>query len=93
MMSTRRPEARYYNTFFIVRRLLFVAIIVRLAKKPWAQAQLICLQCMVQLAYIGVARPFITRWRNALELLNESLVLLSSYFLFIYSDGFVLTSL
>ena len=33
--------------------------------------------------------PFEASWRNKLELSNEALMLFSTYFLFLYSDGFI----
>jgi len=89
MMSTKRAAARYYYTFFLLRRLIFVGIIVMLPRYPWAQAQLICLLCVIQMIYNGLARPFEEAWRNKLEMANEALVLTSTYFLFIYSDAFI----
>ena len=37
--------------------------------------------------------PFEAGWRNLLEIVNETLVLFSSYFLFVYSDGMLLTQI
>ena len=44
----------------------------------------------LQLIYIGYFKPFILPWMNLLEICNEFLILTSTYFLFIYSDGFLL---
>ena len=38
MMSRKRLASNFYNTFFLIRRLSFVAIIVLLPRYPWAQA-------------------------------------------------------
>lgn len=40
--------------------------------------------------YIGYVAPFVFKWMNRLELANEFIVLVSTYFLFIYSEAFVL---
>ena len=40
--------------------------------------------------YIGYIKPFIFTWMSRLETTNEFLVLTSTYFLFAYSDGFLL---
>ena len=64
--------------------------IVMLARAPWAQVQLVCLQCLVQLIFIGMASPFLSTWMNLLELANDFIVLISSYFGFMYSDGLLL---
>ena len=40
--------------------------------------------------YIGYFSPFVLRWMNWLDLTNELLVMTSTYFLFLYSDGFLL---
>jgi len=43
----------------------------------------------MQVIYIGYFAPFIYPWMNWLELTNEYLVLSTTYFVFIYSDGFL----
>ena len=40
--------------------------------------------------YVGWYRPFIFSWMNWLELVNENLVVYTTYFHFLYSDGFIL---
>lgn len=42
--------------------------------------------------YVGWYRPFIFHWMNSLELFNENLIIYSTYFHFLYSDGFLLTT-
>ena len=38
------------------------------------------------MAYTGIARPFIEPLQNNLELSNEILTLINSYFMFLFSD-------
>ena len=45
---------------------------------------------IAHLIYIGYYAPFLMRWMNMLEIANEFLVLASTYFLFGYSEGFML---
>lgn len=40
--------------------------------------------------YIGYFNPFRIQWMNNLDLVNEYLVMTSTYFIFIYSDGLLL---
>ena len=54
------------------------------------QIQVITLMSTLQLIYIGYCAPFLMQWMNKLEIANEFLILNSTYFLFIYSDGFLL---
>ena len=89
-MKTREKSVLFYHTFFMTRRLCFSVLIVYLAKRPWAQIQVLSFLCTIQLIYVGYVKPFILTWMSRLETTNEFLVLTSTYFLFVYSDGFLL---
>lgn len=49
-----------------------------------------CLLCTFQVIYVGYFAPLILRWMRWLETTNEFLVLQNTYFLFMYSDAFIL---
>ena len=42
--------------------------------------------CICTMIYVGWERPFTSRRDNNLELMNETLILINSYFMFVYSD-------
>ena len=43
-------------------------------------------KCSLILIYIGYVRPYVTPVQNRVELLNETLILINTYFMIIYSD-------
>ena len=67
--------------------MIIAGLIVFSARMPSAQIQIVCFTCSLQIIYVGYATPYIEPWMNKLELCNEYLVLVQTYFLFIYSDG------
>ena len=89
-MDTRRAGPRFHISLFFIRRLIFAAVIVFLPRYPWAQMLIICWQSMIQSVFIAYVKPFELSWRNNLDQANEYLVLLTTYFVFIYSDGMLL---
>ena len=52
----------------------------------WLQTQIIVFKCSLILIYIGYVRPFVTPIQNGIELTNETLILINTYFMIIYSD-------
>lgn len=52
--------------------------------------QTTCLFSTFQLIYIGYFQPYVLPWQNALEIVNEFIILTSTYFLFCYTDGMLL---
>ena len=70
----------------MVKRIVTVFVIVALPSMNWLQRQLIVFMCSMSMAFIGWYRPFELPIHNNLELVNEVIILLNSYFLFIYSD-------
>ena len=72
---------------FSLRRLLIAGSIVFLSDLSVAQIGLFTQSSCLQIIYIGLSRPYLLPYMNNLELFNEYVILLSTYFLFIYSDG------
>lgn len=89
-LRTNSRPIHYYQTFFMLRRLIFAMMIVFASRYPWAQIQVTCMLCTFQLIFVGQFAPLIFRWMRWLETTNEFLVLQNTYFLFIYSSGFIL---
>ena len=83
-------STRFFYMFFMARRLSLAALIVFLTKRSYAQIQILCLSCSFYLIYTGYFAPYQARFMNWLDLTNEYLVMTSTYFIFIYSDGFLL---
>ena len=89
-MRAENVSTRFFYMLFTLRRLMIAFLIVFMADKSWAQIQILCLSCSFQLIYIGYFKPFFIPWMNNLDLVNEYLVMSSTYFIFVYSDGFLL---
>ena len=89
-LNSEKQSAKFYAMCFMLRRLCLASILVYLPKHPLAQVQLICFTMSLQVIFIGYSMPFTVPWMNNLEVSNEFLVLISSYFLFMYSDGLIL---
>ena len=46
----------------------------------------------MQMIYIGYFKPYFIPWMNHLDLTNEYLIMTSTYFIFAYSDAFLLVT-
>jgi len=92
-LNTKKVSIRFYYSLFAARRIILSAMIVFLTQWPFAQVQLICLFCTFQLIYIGYFQPYTFNWMNWLETFNEYIILASTYFLFLYTDGMLLVKL
>ena len=90
-MRTKNASIRFFFCFFMLRRLIIASLIVFSTARPWLQVQVICLTTSLQLIYIGYFGPYILPWMNWLETTNEFIVLVSTYFMFMYTDGLLLT--
>lgn len=70
-VDTRRPAARRYTLYFVVRRLITALILVRLHKYAFFQITLLMALSMTQLAYLLGTRPLADRSGSHLEVMNE----------------------
>ena len=52
-LKTKSYMARFFYTFYVLRRMIVALVLVFLVPYPWSQAQLICFTTSLQLIYIG----------------------------------------
>lgn len=84
-----RKPALLSTVIFMLRRIGLAIIIVFFSSMNWLQRQLIIALCTATLAYTLAVRPFREGFHNALEVCNEMLILLNSYFMILYSNFIV----
>lgn len=65
-----------YHIFFLLRRLILVLIAFLLQEMPMLQMIVFTEVCLLNLAYITVARPFESNLGNNLEIYNEFMILM-----------------
>ena len=83
----KRNKSSLWQPFvFVLRRFTYAIIIVLLAPQSYFQIQLLVFKTSLIMAFQGQVRPFETRHQNNLELFNETLTLLSTYTLFIFTE-------
>ena len=70
----------------MLRRVVIALIIVSLSKFNFFQTQLMILKTSFIIIYQGWVQPFRGKSRNNLEISNETLILINTYFLIVYSD-------
>ena len=70
----------------MLRRVAVAFIIVSLSMFNFFQIQLTVLMTSFFIIYQGWVKPFKGKKRNKLEFTNETLILINTYFLFMYSD-------
>lgn len=79
-------KAVVFNSFFLLRRMLYVYALSFLAEFRLAQIAVVNLGSLSILGYIIEVNPFSTSLMNFIELLNEAFILGLSYFCFIFTD-------
>lgn len=78
-IRTNSKAALLYNVLFMLRRLVYAATAVFLAKYPPLQALILILQSLIHILYVVSVRPFEEMSLNLMELFNEATVLLATY--------------
>jgi len=79
-------RALLYYSVFVIRRYLMALTCVFLTDHPIFQIQMYAFYTLFYLWYLVSVRPFNNELNNRLEILNEFVVLGTSYLLFIFSD-------
>jgi len=85
-LSAERKSSTNYFAIFCYRRLFSCLFIVLFVSKPYWQIMCTVLVNQFVVILIGASRPFKEESALKLEFFNESMVMLSAYFLFVYSD-------
>ena len=77
-----------FNVFYMFRRIGMAFILVVLPNLNWLQRQMLILKCSCLMFFTGHVKPFKQKHHNVLEIINECLILVNTYFMIIYS-GFI----
>ena len=75
-----------HNFYFTLRRLILILVTICLTKYQGLQWIVYMNLSVASLAYIIYYHPFEAPETNALEIFNETCVLLSSYIILFFSD-------
>ena len=70
---------------FMLRRTLYAAILVYWVERPYFQIQFMILHSSLVMIYVGYFRPFESNFSSNLELMNETLTLMCTYSLVMFS--------
>lgn len=85
-VKTKDRTAVLFPFVFMLRRLLYASILVFWSQQNYFQIQTIIFKCSLIMIYTGYFRPFSKRLSNWIELMNDALTVLCSYFLIIFSN-------
>lgn len=75
----------HYVSLFLIRRALFAVVIAYLRNYLFLQLELLMLSSMICLGFLIIATPYETSLNNALEFMNEILVITTIYILHTFS--------
>ena len=82
LVSDLRKDNRialFSNFFIIIRRLLLLYTAMFIVGRPWIQTILFMVQNLASLVFLLAIFPYLDRFNNYLNLLNETVSLLVSY--------------
>jgi hypothetical protein len=82
----KKPRAADYPTVFLIRRLLLALNIVYLRFNLVCQVLFAVHSSLLMLAWLIIFWPFDTNFKNYLECANEFIILMMSYFGFLFTD-------
>jgi len=89
----RYSSTKYYLPISMLRRVLFVMIPSLFYQYPFLQLQVFLVMNTCYLFWYGSTRPHIDRKRIAVELFNESMIMIFVYHLMIYTDFVTVNSM
>jgi len=89
----RNKSTKYYMPISMLRRVLFVMIPSLFYQYPFLQLQSFLVMNTIYLLWYGASRPHIDRKRIAVELFNESMIMIFVYHLMIYTDFVTVNSM
>jgi len=81
-ISNRNKINSFYQTFFLMRRMIQVLTLVLLNQFPVFQGIIFMLLSLSNLIFILRMRPFKSTFNSRIEITNEFMTLLASYFVF-----------
>lgn len=74
-IKTRENQALKFTTYFTLRRMATVALLLGMTTLPFFQTQLLMLLSTATIIYLLAFRPYISNSRNVIECLNEACIL------------------
>lgn len=89
----RNPSTKYYMPISMLRRILFVMIPSIFYQYPFLQLQVFLVMNTCYLFWYGASRPHIDKKRIAIELFNESMIMIFVYHLMVYTDFVTVNSM
>ena len=84
-LDTRYRDKLLQPFFFMLRRLFYAAILVSLVNRSYFQIMFMVFKTKMILIFYGYFRPSVLPFNNNLDTLNESMTLISTYSLFVFS--------
>ena len=91
-ISNRNKVNAFYQTFFIIRRLIQVLTLVLLNQFPVFQGITFMVLSLSNLIFILGMKPFKSTFNSRIEVANECMTLLASYFVFCWQYSSVNSS-
>ncbi len=91
-ISNRNKVNAFYQTFFIIRRLIQVLTLVLLNQVPVFQGITFMVLSLSNLIFILGMKPFKSIFNTRIEVTNECMTLLASYFVFCWQYSSVNSS-
>ena len=85
-LDVTRKLSIYYHVVFVCRRYILVTCLFAKPKNFVFQIYLYFVASNIYYVYLIHTRPFKDRFLNRMELLNEGLVVFSSYFLYLFTE-------
>jgi hypothetical protein len=89
----RSPSTKYYMPISMLRRIAFVMIPSIFYAYPFLQLQVFLVMNTCYLFWYGASKPHIDKKRIAVELFNESMIMIFVYHLMIYTDFVTVNSM
>jgi len=85
-VNVERKASLAYTVVFLIRRLLFSAVLVLLINYPLYQVLATYFLCLFNTIYVISVKPFNTATSNYSEIFNELCLLFGATHLFLYTD-------
>ena len=76
----------FSNFIIIIRRLLLLYTAMFIVGRPWVSILLFMTQNLASLAFLASIQPYLSRTNNYLNIINESVSLIVSYFIIQVGD-------
>ena len=85
-LKKKEKSALLFNAMFMARRFCYTLILISACEHSRIQTWMIILLNLGMMVFDGIVRPFDYSFDNKFELMNESFVMVSTYFLLGFSN-------